>query len=350
ILNVEKARFDKMLSSNEVGTLVTALGCGIGRDEFDPDKLRYHRIIIMTDADVDGSHIRTLLLTFFFRQMPALVERGHVYIAQPPLYKVKKGKQERYVKDDDELNAYFLQMALDGAKLHVNADAPAVDDAALGALAAAYRALLGRLVKMHRVYPTVVTEALIDVPALDLEALHDEAGMQVWSERLQTRLASEDAAVSIQLDAEHQTWCPQVDIKIRGITETVALPHSFFIGAEYRAISAMSQRLEGLLEAGAFIERGDKQQSVERFGQAYEWLLVEARRGVDIQRYKGLGEMNPDQLWQTTMDPDVRRMLQVSVDDAIAADRMFTTLMGDQVEPRREFIEANALTVVNLDV
>ena len=350
ILNVEKARFDKMLSSNEVGTLVTALGCGIGRDEFDPDKLRYHRIIIMTDADVDGSHIRTLLLTFFFRQMPELVERGHVFIAQPPLYKVKKGKQERYVKDDEELNAYFLQMALDGASLHVNVDAPAIDDSALGELAAEYRALLGRLAKMYRVYPPVVTEALVDVPALDLDALHDEAGMQAWSERLQTRLATEDARVSIELDVEHQTWCPHVDIKIRGITETVPFSHSFFIGAEYSPIAAMSQRLEGLLEAGAYIKRGDKQQNVERFGQAYEWLLGEARRGMDIQRYKGLGEMNPDQLWQTTMDPEVRRMLQVTVDDAIAADRMFTTLMGDHVEPRREFIEANALMVVNLDV
>jgi DNA gyrase subunit B len=350
ILNVEKARFDKMLASNEVGTLVTALGCGIGRDEFDPDKLRYHRIIIMTDADVDGSHIRTLLLTFFFRQMPELVERGHVYIAQPPLYKVKKGRQERYVKDDEELNAHFLQMALDGAKLFVNPDAPALEDAALESLASEYRQLLGRLDKMYRVYPTVVTRALIDVPALDLDTLHDESAMRVWSERLQTRLINEDAQVTSSLDPEHQTWCPVVAVKIRGITEEVRLPHGFFVGQEYRAIAAMSRRLDGFIEDGAYIQRGDKNLAISRFGEAYQWMLAEARRGVDIQRYKGLGEMNPDQLWQTTMDPEVRRMLQVSVDDAIAADRMFTTLMGDQVEPRREFIEANALTVVNLDV
>jgi len=339
-----------MLSSNEVGTLVTALGCGIGRDEFDPDKLRYHRIIIMTDADVDGSHIRTLLLTFFFRQMPELVERGHVYIAQPPLYKVKKGKQERYVKDDEELNAYFLYMALDGARLHVRADAPAINEDALGELASDYRKLLARLAKMHRVYPTVITEALIDMDALDLDALHDEAGMKAWSERLQTRLAAEGAQVSVELDSEHQTWYPQVELKVRGISELIPLPHGFFVGAEYRAIAAMSERLKGFLEPGAFIERNDKQENVERFGEAYAWLLAEARRGMDIQRYKGLGEMNPDQLWQTTMDPEFRRMLRVSVDDAIAADQMFTTLMGDHVEPRREFIEENALTVVNLDV
>ncbi len=350
ILNVEKARFDKMLSSNEVGTLVTALGCGIGRDEFDPDKLRYHRIIIMTDADVDGSHIRTLLLTFFFRQMPELVERGHVYIAQPPLYKVRKGKQERYVKDDEELNAYFLQMALDGATLFPSAEGPPLEEAALKALAEEYRTLLGRLNKMRRVCPTVVTRALIDLPALDLEQLHDEAFMRGWSERLQTLLDSEGARVEISLDPEHQTWRPVVSLKVRGMTEEVALGHSFFVGADYRAIAAMSDRLAGLLEDGAHIRRGDRRSEVSGFGQAYDWLLEEARRGMDIQRYKGLGEMNPDQLWKTTMDPAVRRMLQVSVDDAIAADRMFTTLMGDQVEPRREFIEANALAVVNLDV
>jgi DNA gyrase subunit B len=339
-----------MRASNEVGTLVTALGCGIGRDEFDPDKLRYHRVIIMTDADVDGSHIRTLLLTFFFRQMPELVERGHIYIAQPPLYKVKKGKQERYVKDDEELNRYFLQLALDGAKLYVNSDAPPIDAVVLEELATDYRTLLGRLDKLYRVYPTVITRCLIDLPRLNLELLHDEAAMLAWSERLQTRLDSVDAAVSLTLDQEHQTWCPLVAMTVRGITEEVQLTHGFFVGAEYRTIGLMSERLEGLIGEGARIERGEKQRDIERFGEAFEWLLTEARRGIDMQRYKGLGEMNPDQLWKTTMDPEVRRMLQVTVDDAIAADRMFTTLMGDQVEPRREFIEANALSVVNLDV
>ncbi len=350
ILNVEKARFDKMLSSNEVGTLVTALGCSIGRDEFDPDKLRYHRIIIMTDADVDGSHIRTLLLTFFFRQMPELVERGHIYIAQPPLYKVKKGKQERYVKDDEELNAYFLQMALDGAKLFVNPTAAAIEGSVLEELARDYRTLLVRLDKLYRVYPTVITKALIECPRLNLDMLHDEAVMRNWSEHLQTRLTSVKGSVSLTLDPEHQTYCPRVELMVRGISEQVQLTHGFFVGAEYRAIADMSERLEGFIEADARIERGDKQLAVTAFGEVFEWLLAQARRGVDIQRYKGLGEMNPDQLWKTTMDPMVRRMLRVTVDDAIAADRMFTTLMGDQVEPRREFIEANALLVVNLDV
>jgi len=348
ILNVEKARFDKMLSSAEVGTLVTALGCGIGRDEFDPDRLRYHRIIIMTDADVDGSHIRTLLLTFFFRQMPELIERGHIYIAQPPLYKVKKGRQERYVKDDAALDEYFLQLALDGARLHVNADAPAIDDAALEALAKDYRRLLVRLDKLARVYPPEVTRALIDLPILDEDQLRQEAIVRQWCERLHTLVDA--IGVDVDRDPEHQAFLPRVTLRIRGMTESISLSHSFFVGADYRAIRQIAQRLAGFLEPGAFVERGDKRQPVSRFGEVLDWLLSEARRGVDIQRYKGLGEMNPDQLWQTTMDPNVRRMLQVTVDDAIAADQMFTTLMGDQVEPRREFIENNALAVVNLDV
>jgi DNA gyrase subunit B len=348
ILNVEKARFDKMLSSVEVGNLVTALGCGIGRGDFDPDKLRYHRVIIMTDADVDGSHIRTLLLTFFFRQMPELIERGHIYIAQPPLYKVKKGRQERYVKDDKELDKYFLQLALDGARLSVNPQAPPIDDSALETLATDYRALLARLALLSRVYPEEVTRALIDVPVVTAEMLRNEPAMLQWSERLLTELGCE--SVTLAIDPEHQSYLPVVQLRIRGITEEVSLGHGLFVGAEYQAIAEMSARLDGFLESGAIVRRGEKTHAVERFGEVVQWLLDEARKGVDMQRYKGLGEMNPDQLWKTTMDPEVRRMLQVTVDDAIAADRMFTTLMGDQVEPRREFIETNALSVVNLDI
>jgi DNA gyrase subunit B len=353
ILNVEKARFDKMLSSAEVGTLVTALGCGIGRTEFNPDKLRYHRIIIMTDADVDGSHIRTLLLTFFFRQMPELIERGHVFIAQPPLYKVKKGKQERYVKDDAELDAYILQLALDGAKLFVNPQAPAIDDAVLERLAQEYTALMLRLERRARQYPRAITNRLLDLPVVDTRMLADEAEMNAWSERLQTAIGMIDGDLPVvvtELDQEHNVYVPVVQMRVRGITERVRLSYAFFMSPEYRAIAALAEHVYGLLEEGAYAQRGDKTRPVRTFGEALDWFVTESRRGLDVQRYKGLGEMNPDQLWQTTMDPSVRRMLRVNVDDAIAADQMFTTLMGDQVEPRRAFIESNALSVVNLDI
>ena len=353
ILNVEKARFDKMLSSQEVGTLVTALGCGIGRDEFDPDKLRYHNVVIMTDADVDGSHIRTLLLTFFFRQMPELLERGHVYIAQPPLYKVKKGKQERYVKDDGELNAYFMELALDNAELYVNPDAPPVKGEALADLVGAVQEIYDRLDRLKRKYPVVVTESLLRVPKVTDAMLRSESEMVAWSDKLTEQLSGVEAAncqISVELDAEHRVYLPTIQIMLKGVTERYRLSQNFFAGRDYAAIGAMIDRLDGLLEQGAYMKRGDKTQAVTHFVDAQKWLLSEARRGVDIQRYKGLGEMNPDQLWETTMDPNVRRMLQVTVDDAIGADQMFTTLMGDQVEPRREFIEANALSVVNLDV
>jgi len=353
ILNVEKARFDKMLASQEVGTLVTALGCSIGREEFDPDKLRYHRIIIMTDADVDGSHIRTLLLTFFFRQMPELIERGHILIAQPPLYKVSKNRKEEYVKDDAELAAYFLRLALENAELFVKSDAPAYEKEKLAELADEYQILRARLEKFARLYPPELTEPLVDVPVVDEAMLADEDRMTQWCESLQTALANRGVAspvVTVELESEHQIFCPRVELIIRGMTQRILLSQSFFVGAEYRAIAKMASRLEGLLEEGAYVQRGDKTQPITTFGEALNWLLSEARRGVDIQRYKGLGEMNPDQLWKTTMDPAVRRMLRVTVDDAIAADRMFTTLMGDQVEPRRAFIETNALSVVNLDV
>ena len=353
ILNVEKARFDKMLSSQEIGTLVTALGCGIGKGEFDPDKLRYHNIVIMTDADVDGSHIRTLLLTFFFRQMPELFERGHIYIAQPPLYKVKKNRQERYVKDDDELNAYFMDMSLQDAKLFVNSEAPPIQGEPLEALVVAYQSLIQTLVGSRRKYPEELTRALVKVDKLTPELMSDETAVQQWSESLVEVLRQNpdaNPAVAVQFDPETNVYVPEVTLLLKGVPEKIGLPLNFLSGPEYRAISAMIDQLHGLLEAGAFIQRGERRADIEHFSEAFDWLQKEARRGVDLQRYKGLGEMNPEQLWETTMDQSVRRMLRVSVEDAIGADRMFTTLMGDHVEPRREFIEKNALSVVNLDV
>lgn len=353
ILNVEKARFDKMLSSQEVGNLVTALGCGIGRDEFNPDKLRYHSIVIMTDADVDGSHIRTLLLTFFFRQMPELIERGHIFIAQPPLYKIKKGKRERYVKDDAELNDYFLELALQDSKVHANGEAPAMQDEALENLAVDLQEVYVQIEKIKRKVPTEVTEPLLRLPRVTQDNLKDQEWMDVWADNLLELLGQVPDAnpkVEVSFDAEHQVYGLKVTILLKGITEEFNLDQNFFLGSDYDRIGETASNLIELLEADAFVQRGDKVQPVGHFVDAYAWLLSEARRGVDIQRYKGLGEMNPQQLWETTMDPEVRRMLRVTVEDAIGADQMFTTLMGDQVEPRREFIETNALSVVNLDV
>ncbi len=353
ILNVEKARFDKMLSSQEVGTLVTALGCGIGRDEFDPDKLRYHSVVIMTDADVDGSHIRTLLLTFFFRQMPELLERGHVYIAQPPLYKVKKGKQQRYVKDDEELSAYFLELAMQDATLFVNAQAPGMSGQALEALLVDLQGVLMRVERLKRKYPPDVARQLIRLPRISDEMLQSEEAMRAWGEKLLALVEDgegSNAEVDVVQDPEHQVYVPVVRVMLKGVTEEIVFGYNFLHSNDYEVIGELAERLDGLLEPDGYVQRGDKRQPVTHFVDAYEWLLSEARRGVDIQRYKGLGEMNPDQLWETTMDPDVRRMLQVTVEDAIGADQIFTTLMGDQVEPRREFIETNALAVVNLDV
>jgi DNA gyrase subunit B len=353
ILNVEKARFDKMLASAEVGTLVTALGCGIGRTEFDPSRLRYHRVIIMTDADVDGSHIRTLLLTFFFRQMPELIERGHIYIAQPPLYKVKKGRQEQYLKDEGELERHFLKLALEDARLHVRVGAALLEGEALETLARDYRNLADRLEALTRVYPARITREMVEIPVLSVEQMRDADAVAAWVRALAGRLLSntaEDFLCSVAFDAEHGVHVPVVEMRSRGVLHRVVFGHDFFLSSDYRAIAALSSRISNLLDETAVVRRGDQQQAVKTFSEALVWLLGQARRGVDIQRYKGLGEMNPGQLWETTMDPQSRRMLRVTVDDAIAADQMFTTLMGDQVEPRREFIEANALSVVNLDV
>lgn len=355
ILNVEKARFDKMLSSVEVGTLITALGCGIGRDEFNPDKLRYHRIIIMTDADVDGSHIRTLLLTFFYRQMPELIERGHVYIAQPPLYKVKKGKQERYVKDDAELNDYLLQSALENAGLHVSPDSPAIAGVTLETLAQQYLTVKATTDRLSSRYHLELLEKIVYMPVLSVENSADKVVAETWFNELITRLNAEDTSaiqyeVSVEDDAEHGSWLARVNAINHNVGNERIMASEFFASSEYQNMAALGEQLKDLLGEGAFVQRGERRSEISSFRQALDWLMREARRGQHIQRYKGLGEMNPEQLWETTLDVTARRLLQVRIEDAVAADDVFTTLMGDQVEPRREFIETNALQVANLDV
>ena len=356
ILNVEKARFDKMLGSAEVGTLITALGTGIGRDEFDIDKLRYHHIIIMTDADVDGSHIRTLLLTFFYRQMPELIERGHIYIAQPPLYKVKKGKQERYVKDDKELNNYLLQLAIEGAQLYLDEDTPPISDLALETLARQYMNLLAVFKRLKRSMPETFLDQLLLMPVVEEDQLDNpRQDLQVWVEQLQQQL-NQDAVTSVGYQVtieqdERQRPILKLLRKVHGITNETEIPIEFFNGSDYALMREFITQVGDLFASGkAFVQRGEKKKAVAQFSEAYDWLMNEARRGQNIQRYKGLGEMNPEQLWETTMDPDNRRLLQVRIEDAIAADEVFTTLMGDHVEPRRDFIEQNAMNVDNLDV
>ncbi|MCP4300522.1 MAG: DNA topoisomerase (ATP-hydrolyzing) subunit B [Gammaproteobacteria bacterium] len=362
ILNVEKARFDKMLSSAEVGTLITALGCGIGRDDFDPDKLRYHRVIIMTDADVDGSHIRTLLLTFFYRQMHELIERGHIYIAQPPLYKIKRGKQEVYVKDDAELNTYLLNAAMDNAALHVNSEAPALSGIGLESLATEYIAVENIIARLSNRYDEVVLRALTRLPTVTTDSADDLDALEAWAAELSIALPKHTGdraengnggSYSATLDRGDEDG-EGVRIGItkvqHGLGATRYLPREFFGTNEYRHIMALSEKLSDLLSEGARVKRGDREAPVESFADAVQWLMAEARRGQSIQRYKGLGEMNPDQLWDTTVNPETRRLMQVKIEDAVKADEIFTTLMGDQVEPRREFIEKNALTVENLDV
>ena len=352
ILNVERARFDKMLSSAEVGPLITALGCGIGKEEFDLAKLRYHRIIIMTDADVDGSHIRTLLLTFFYRQIPELLERGHIYIAQPPLYKVKKGKSEQYVKDDVELNQMLLRSALEDAELHASAGAPAMPASVLDTLARRYMEFQAAARRAARRYDQRVLEQMLQLPELSAAEAEDPRRLGEWGRELERLLNSGDVAgrsyrVTLQPGPSHHLLIARIE---HGSTTEKHLHREFFSSSEYRRISELARSLSGLLGPGSYVRKGEASQEVASFREALHWLLDQARRGQSIQRYKGLGEMNPGQLWDTTINPATRRLVQVRIDDAHGANEIFSTLMGDQVEPRREFIERNALSVTYLDV
>jgi DNA gyrase subunit B len=355
ILNVERARFDRMLSSAEVGTLITALGTGIGPDEFNVDKLRYHRIIIMTDADVDGSHIRTLLLTFFYRQMPQLIERGHIYIGLPPLYKLKQGKQEVYLKDDAALNAYLISSAVDGAELAYGEDALPVRGAGLEKLMQGYQSALDQIGRLGARFDETVLRAMLDFPPPSAEGWSDAATTQTWIARLQAALASVGLgrpryAARIQPASAEHGPALVIERDQHGLRQTQVLPAAFFASADFRPIADAAAELAGLVQPGAEVRRGDRRHTVSSFANAYAWLMDEAKRGRTISRFKGLGEMNPEQLWDTTVNPDTRRLLQVRIEDAVAADQIFSTLMGDVVEPRREFIEQNALRVSNLDV
>jgi DNA gyrase subunit B len=352
ILNVERARFDKMLSSAEVGTLITALGCGIGKEDFDIAKLRYHRIIIMTDADVDGSHIRTLLLTFFYRQIPELIECGHVYIAQPPLYRVKKGKSETYVKDDAELNQILLRSALEDAELHVAAGAPAMPASALDTLARRYMEFLAVARRSPRRHDLHVLEQMLQLPELTAADREDATKLSGWGAMLASRLNAGQPAGRVYSVAVQPGTPPHLVVTRteHGVSLDRHLHREFFSSTEYRRIVELARTLAGLIGPGASVRKGESTQEVASFRDALDWMLAQARKGQSIQRYKGLGEMNPGQLWDTTINPETRRLVQVKIEDALGADEIFSTLMGDQVEPRREFIERNALAATNIDV
>ncbi|HET7598328.1 MAG TPA: toprim domain-containing protein, partial [Burkholderiales bacterium] len=348
ILNVEKARFDKLLSSQEITTLISVLGTGIGKDEYAPEKLRYHRIIIMTDADVDGSHIRTLLLTFFYRQMPELVERGHIYIAQPPLYKVRHGKTDRYLKDEHELKQFLLKLALAEAQLHTATDSEPLGREALEQVAKEYLLAEAVIDRVSKMIDEEVLHALLKQPtALDLA---DESAATRSAQAITALLSGTSIRVEAKVDEKTERYVLAISRTQHGIVHDSYIDADFVQSGDYAQIERTAKVLQGLLGEGAYVKRGEHTQPVRTFREAIEWVLNEVQRGVTIQRYKGLGEMNPEQLWETTMDPKTRRLLRTQIEDAISADEIFTTLMGDQVEPRRNFIETNALGVRNLDV
>ncbi|MDR2165993.1 MAG: DNA topoisomerase (ATP-hydrolyzing) subunit B [Zoogloeaceae bacterium] len=348
ILNVEKARFDKMLSSQEVVTLITALGTGIGKDEYKPEKLRYHRIIIMTDADVDGAHIRTLLLTFFYRQMPELVERGHIYIAQPPLYKVKHGKTERYLKDDHEFHRFLLNMAMQEAAFTPRVDAEPISGGALEELARSWLASQAIIERLSNCMNPKALKAIVEHD-LDLD-LESETGARESADRLARYLEEDGIQVRAAFDTDRETWLLRTERVHHGNVKVGMLDDDFLKSGDHAQLKKTAGLLSGLLGEGAVMARGEKRRPVRNFAEAMDWLLNEVERGISKQRYKGLGEMNPEQLWETTMDPEVRRLLKVNIEDTISADQVFNTLMGELVEPRRNFIESNALYARNIDV
>ncbi len=353
ILNVEKARFDKMISSEEVGTLITALGCGIGKDEYNLSKLRYHRIIIMTDADVDGSHIRTLLLTFFYRQLPEIVEKGYIYIAQPPLYKVKKGKQEHDVQDDVQLNEYLIQLALDKAQLFTDETVPPIQGQGLENLAKEFTNVEAIINRLSRRYDDTFLEQFSYMEVLTDEIKQNQQKLMDWFAKMEQKLKDSDNKAVFNITLDYKTsneFSVVVTKKLHGTIKTFVLPSTFFNGKDYHQIAQYANHVADMFNKGSFMQMGERQQFVGSFKEAFEWMMKEIKKGQHIQRYKGLGEMNPEQLWETTLDSNNRRLLQVRIEDVIAADEIFTTLMGDVVEPRRDFIVKNALDVTNLDV
>jgi DNA gyrase subunit B len=346
ILNVERARIDKIITSAEVATLITALGAGIGED-FNIEKLRYHRIIIMTDADVDGAHIRTLLLTFFYRQMPMLLEKGHIYVAQPPLYRVKSGKEERYLKDELELKQHQLRKALHGATLAPGAGAAPLSGETLEKIASEYLATEAVIERLSIAMDPSVLRAMLGIARI---ALSDKDGATQAAKSLHTALMPNPPKAHIERDPTSDGWRLRLQKVVHGNKVETVIDQAFLDSGDYTQIVKTAQTLTGLIQGDAQVKRGETVRSIGSFKEGLDWLLSEAKGAMTIQRYKGLGEMNPEQLWETTMDPTKRILLKVQIEDAISAGEIFSTLMGDEVEPRRQFIEMNALGVTNLDV